>query len=79
MVQYSPVREDVDEFLGAIETEYTAPNKSWTVPILLNGISFDFKIETGADVTVIPETTFKQIKSIVFATLHALPKWPMSE
>ena len=65
MVQYSPVREDVDEFLGAIETESTAPNKSWTVPILLNGISFDFKIDTGADVTVIPETIFKQIKSIV--------------
>ena len=33
MVRYSPVMEDVNEFLYAIETESTAPNKSWTVPI----------------------------------------------
>ena len=57
--------EDVDEFLGAIETKSTAPNKSWTVPILLNGISCDFKIDTGADVIVNAETIFKQLKSVV--------------
>ena len=65
MVQYSLVMEDMDEFLGATETESTAPNKSWTILILLNGINFDFKIDTGADVKVIPETIFKQIKGIV--------------
>ena len=65
MVQSSSVMEDVKEFLGAIETETTAPNNSWTVPLLLNGISFDFKIDTGADVTVIPESIFKQLKCTV--------------
>ena len=65
MVQSSSVMEDVNEFLGAIETETTAPNNSWTVPLLLNGISFDFKIDTGVDVTVIPESVFKQLKCTV--------------
>ena len=59
MVQSSPVRKDADEFLGAIKTEFTTPNTSWIVSLLLNSISFDFKIETGADVTVIAESIFK--------------------
>ena len=37
--------EDTDEFLGAIETE--SSNRSWTVPLLLNDVSVDFKIDTG--------------------------------
>ena len=63
MVQSSPVREDVDEFLGTIETESVTPNTSWTIPLLLNDISIDFKIDTGADVTVIPESVFKHLKN----------------
>ena len=55
--------EATDEFLGAIEIEPS--NRSWTVPPLLNDVSVDFKIDTGADVTVIPETVFKQLKSTV--------------
>ena len=49
--------EDTDEFLGAIETK--SSNKSWTFPLLLSDVSVDFKIDTGADVTVILETAFK--------------------
>ena len=44
-VQSSPMMEDTDEFLGAIETE--SSNRSWTVPLLLNDVSVDFKIDTG--------------------------------
>ena len=55
--------EDTDEFLGAIETE--SSNRLWTIPLLLNDVSVDFKIDTGADITVIPETVFKQLKSTV--------------
>ena len=60
IVQSSPVMEDAYEFLGAIETESPSSNRSWTVPLLLNGISFSFRIDTGADVTVIPESVATQ-------------------
>ena len=55
--------EDTDEFLSAIETE--SSNRSRTVLVLLNDVSVDFKIDTGADVTVIPETLLKQLKSTI--------------
>ena len=64
-VQSSPVTEVAEEFLGAIETESPSPNSSWTVPLILNEISLNFKIDTGADVTVIPESVYKQLKSTV--------------
>ena len=63
-IQSSPIEEDDDEFLGAIETE-PSQSRSWTVPLLLNDIGVEFKIDTGVDVTVIPETIFKQLKSTV--------------
>ena len=71
--------EDVDELLGAIETESTAPNKSWTVPVSLNGISSDFKIDTGADMIIIAETIFKQLKSVVLQPGMLSLSSPMSE
>ena len=58
-VQSSPIMEDTDEFLGAIETK--SSHRSWTVPLLLNDVSVDFKIDTGADMTVILETVFRQL------------------
>ena len=64
-VQSSPVTEVAEEFLGAIETESPSPNSSWTVPLILNEISLNFKIDTGADMTVIPESVYKQLKSTV--------------
>ena len=44
MVQSSPVREDVDEFLGAIETESAIPDTSWIVTLLLNGTALTSKL-----------------------------------
>ena len=42
-----------DTFLGAIDT-VTGSSNPWTTDILLNGESLQFKVDTGADVTVIP-------------------------
>ena len=47
-------------FLGAIGTER---NKDiWSVDLTLNNSLVHFKIDTGADVTVIPESVYKKLK-----------------
>ena len=66
--------KDTDEFLGAIETE--SSNRSWTIPLLLNDVSVYFKTDTGADVTVILGTVFKQLESTVLKP-SLLLKWPL--
>ncbi|XP_061926289.1 uncharacterized protein K02A2.6-like [Entelurus aequoreus] len=43
-------------FLGEVQTQTTRP---WMENILLNGEAINFKIDTGADVTSIPESVFK--------------------
>ena len=82
MVQYSPVMEDVNEFLGVTDSEFTAPKKSWTIsdPLLLNIISFDFKIYTRTDVTVISENMHLQAThEYCVATLYTFLRWHMSK
>ena len=37
--------------------------RPWFVTLQLQGISVRFKIDTGADVTVIPESVFKRIRN----------------
>ena len=37
-------------------------DSQWMVELLLNGSPVSFKVDTGADVTVVPEKTFKSIK-----------------
>lgn len=45
----------------------------YTLNLQHQTIHFDFKIDTRADVTVIPETVFKQIKSVVLQPcMHSL-------
>ena len=63
-----------NNFLGAIQTNNQAkPANPWTVPIAINGTVVTFKIDTGADVTGIPETVFKQIKNTTLQPCsHAL-------
>ena len=59
-------------FLGAINST----NKGeWTTELLLNGIPMTFKINTGAEVTIIPEsaaTPFKELLRLPEGRLH----WP---
>ena len=48
--------ERLNAFLGAIaDTDSSEP---WTVTLFLNDRQLLFKIDTGADVTAIPETTY---------------------
>ena len=47
-------------FLGAIETERN--EDIWSVDLSLNDSLVHFKIDTGADVTVIPESIYKKLK-----------------
>ena len=49
------IEEEDDAFLGPIaDTDSSEP---WTVTLFLNERQLLFKINTGADVTAIPETT----------------------
>ena len=50
-------KDDEDAFLGAIDT-VTGFSKPWITDILLNDELFQFKVNTGADVTVIPEKSY---------------------
>ena len=46
-------------FLGSTDT-VTGSSKSWTINILLNGESLQFKANTGADVIVIPVRSYPE-------------------
>ena len=48
--------EEDDAFLGAI-ADFDS-SEPWTVTLFLNERQLLFKIDTGADVTAIPETTY---------------------
>ena len=48
-------------FLGAVESS----GKSWKVTLFLNNIPIQFKIDTGAEVSVIPEALSKPFSSIL--------------
>ena len=48
-------------FLDLVSSEIAVVNggiKPWTIGITLNGNPIEFKIDTGADVTVIPLTVY---------------------
>ena len=57
--------ETEDEFLGTVRDEAGA--KPWIMTLPLNGMPVEFKIDTGADVSVIPESVFNQLER---TTLH---------
>ncbi|KAK3098958.1 hypothetical protein FSP39_024697 [Pinctada imbricata] len=56
-LESSPYPEDA--FLGAIDTD---TENGWMVDLSINGVSVRFKIDTGADVTVIPEEISRKVK-----------------
>ena len=59
-------------FLGAIGTERN--EDLWTVDLTLNNSLVRFKIDTGADVTVIPESVYKTNSSP--PSIQQDPFWP---
>ena len=48
---------DINSFLGMIHGSQDSP---WVINLLLNGQTIQFKIDTGADVTVIPDTEYSR-------------------
>ena len=52
-----PSEENTDTFLGAVG------ENPWVVNLRLNGQSVKFCIDTGAEVTVIPEQVYQQLRS----------------
>ena len=48
-----------EAFLGEVKAK---KDSQWMVELLLNGSPVSFKVDTGADMTVVPEKTFKSIK-----------------
>ena len=56
---------EIDEeyaFLGEIETEND--NNIWSAKLKVNNCSVSFKIDTGADVTVIPDTIYSALRPV---------------
>lgn len=52
------IAEDEDlSFLGTVDAKNTDP---WTVTVQLQQVPLSFKVDTGTDVTVIPETVYLQ-------------------
>ena len=49
-----------EEFLGAITHTAATVKRGWRAKITLNKQETEFKIDTGADVTVIPESSYLQ-------------------
>ena len=65
-------REDSEDevFVGAVENSeslmipmVSTGTKPWTVNILLNKFPVEFQIDTGADVSVIPEDLYKKLEA----------------
>ena len=54
------VEEDENLFLGEIGTETN--NTFWSVDLMLNNAQVRFKIDTGADVTVIPDKIYEALR-----------------
>ena len=52
---------DEDAFLEAID-KVTGCSKPWITDILLNDELFPFKVDTGADVMVIPEKSYSETR-----------------
>ena len=50
--------EEDDLFLGEISTKKKA--NPWMTDLCVDGVEMQFKIDTGADVTIIPETMYRK-------------------
>jgi len=61
--------EPVDNFLGAI---HSSEGRAWTVNLYLNQTLLEFKIDTGAEVTVIPESVATPFQSYLQSSSRGL-------
>ena len=50
--------DTVETFIGVVGSQQESP--MWTVDIMMNNCTAEFSIDTGADVTVIPEQLYKE-------------------
>ena len=50
-----------DQFLGVV-TDSTNHSNLWNATVMLNGKAVEFKLDTGADVSVIPTQLFESLK-----------------
>ena len=69
-------------FIGAISGIVAAvntPNDLWTVSISLGGTLIDFKLDTGADVTAIPLTTFNSLANVKLMETNRILEGPGQE
>ena len=61
-------------FLGAVHDSEEEWVSQWWVPLEVNSVPMKFKIDTGADVSVMPEEMFSQLKEVSLTpstrTLH---------
>lgn len=48
-----------EEFLGTVNADTVSTSKPWTAVVQLNKRALEFKVDTGADVTVIPESAYR--------------------
>ena len=51
--------KDDEAFMGVVQQ--SEGSNPWSITLFVNGISVEFKIDTGADVTVIPMSVFRSI------------------
>ncbi|XP_033730104.1 uncharacterized protein K02A2.6-like [Pecten maximus] len=65
-------KDDGYQFLGSIDDS----SKPWTVSLCMDGLPVEFKIDTGADVTAIPEVTFNKLKGLELEKTSKLLQGP---
>jgi len=61
--------ETDDQFLGTLDVGTSVTNL-WEVTLLLNGLPVLFKINMGADVSAISQTTFKHLQGVSLTSLN---------
>jgi len=49
-----------EPFIGTVTADAVGANIPWIVDVQLNGQKLEFKVDTGADVTVVPECVYSQ-------------------
>ena len=55
------VQQDEQAFMGSVQDSESTMINPWAVTLLVNGKPLEFKIDTGADVTVIPKSVFDSV------------------
>ena len=59
--------EDDQGFLGSVESEDSIDSveaKPWITNILIDGVNISFKVDSGADVTVISDKDFERFTGV---------------